>query len=473
MPQPLPRADFARQLFAQHAQYREPGLDFRRHLKHADLQQRLAKLPTKAGFSQRVLGRSVEGRTIKLVSLGQGPTPVLLWSQMHGDEATATLALLDMFNFFQAQNDGFDSVRQEMLGALTLHFVPMLNPDGAERWIRRNALGIDLNRDAVKLASPESVILKRVRDSLNPVFGFNLHDQRVNYTAQGHLPATISFLAPAYNQAKDLNPVRQRAMQLIGAMSEDLAPLIPGHLAKYNDEHEPRAFGDNIQKWGTSVVLVESGGWPQDPEKQHIRRLNFTSLLAALLAIARQDYARYDLAPYQALPENSLRLRSLIVRGVALPKAKGGPAKVDLAFGRFEKTAANLRDFYYRSEIDDLGDLSNLRGYQDLDGRGLQAVPGKAYPKAVSSKDELLAQDVNQLLGQGYTSVRYLGKEKLGPEPLPGFPLNVLTGTGGPASTIAVESNPDLVFYRGEQVAFAVINGFVRTPGQLTSEGNA
>ena len=38
--------------------------------------------------------------------------------------------------------------------------VPMLNPDGAERYARRNAQAIDINRDALQLATPEGRLLK-------------------------------------------------------------------------------------------------------------------------------------------------------------------------------------------------------------------------------------------------------------------------------------------------------------------------
>ena len=37
----------------------------------------------------------------------------------------------------------------------------MLNPDGSEKWTRRNALDIDMNRDFLKESSPEIKILKR------------------------------------------------------------------------------------------------------------------------------------------------------------------------------------------------------------------------------------------------------------------------------------------------------------------------
>ena len=53
----------------------------------------------------------------------------------------------------------------------------MLNPDGAERFQRRNAQSIDINRDALRLQTPEGRALKALRDRLNPTVGFNLHNQ--------------------------------------------------------------------------------------------------------------------------------------------------------------------------------------------------------------------------------------------------------------------------------------------------------
>jgi len=53
----------------------------------------------------------------------------------------------------------------------------MLNPDGAERFTRRTAQMIDMNRDASALATPEAKILKSTHDMYQPEYGFNLHDQ--------------------------------------------------------------------------------------------------------------------------------------------------------------------------------------------------------------------------------------------------------------------------------------------------------
>ena len=145
----------------------------------------------------QIIGKSVLEKPIYKYELGTGKIKVLLWSQMHGDESTATMALFDIFNYLKTN--------KELLSKLNLHFIPMLNPDGAEKFTRRNALDVDINRDALRLQSPESRVLKGARDSLNAVFGFNLHDQSKYYNAERtEKAATISFLAPAYNYEKTI-----------------------------------------------------------------------------------------------------------------------------------------------------------------------------------------------------------------------------------------------------------------------------
>ncbi|MDQ3081861.1 MAG: hypothetical protein M3R07_06570, partial [Gemmatimonadota bacterium] len=51
------------------------------------------------------IGSSIQGRPIRAVTFGTGPTTVLLWSQMHGDEPTATAALFDVYEYLAKHRD--------------------------------------------------------------------------------------------------------------------------------------------------------------------------------------------------------------------------------------------------------------------------------------------------------------------------------------------------------------------------------
>ena len=154
---------FTSTLYETYDTYREPDLGKRR-IKHQDLQPLIDAIGAHPGFEVRTVGRSIEGRALRLISIGAGDTDVFLWSQMHGNEPTATQAIFDILNFLASPDLGAE--KKEILQSVRLHFLPMLNPDGAEVFSRYNTLGIDINRDALRLQSPEGRTLKRVRDSL-------------------------------------------------------------------------------------------------------------------------------------------------------------------------------------------------------------------------------------------------------------------------------------------------------------------
>ena len=136
----------------------------------------------------------------------------------------------------------------------------MLNPDGAERFQRRNAQSIDINRDALRLQTPEGRALKALRDRVNPRIGFNLHNQSWR-TSVGDppKPASISLLSVAYDEARTENAGRKLTKQLCAVIRDALEPFASGQIGRYDDEFEVRAFGDNITLWGTPVVLIETG----------------------------------------------------------------------------------------------------------------------------------------------------------------------------------------------------------------------
>ena len=386
--------DFSKQLFDIHEQIKEQSLTKRR-FKHRDIVPLIEKLP----FAVEKIGKSFEERDIYQIKMGSGKTKVLLWSQMHGDEATATMALFDIFNFFQSKSDGFDALRSKILENCTLYYVPMLNPDGAERFQRRTATDIDMNRDALRFQTPEGALLKKLQDELRPEFSFNLHDKNTKYSAGASgKQATISFLPTSFNYAKDWNPARTRAMQVICGMHEALQQFIPGYLGRWNDDHEPRAFGDNIAKWGSSLILIESGGYKEDTEKQFIRKLNFVAILTGLQAISEQSYTKFELKTYEAIPNNDRYLFDLLIRNAEFVQ-NGKTIIKDIGINLSEKNINNATDFVVSSVIEDLGDLSTFWGIKEIDAKGLKVSLLKEYPEVLQkykvSEKEIQNQEIN------------------------------------------------------------------------------
>lgn len=448
--------NFSGELFKTYENYKENSLNKRR-IKHKDLQPLIEKLRADKDFEVRTLGRSVEGRTISMISIGSGKTNVLLWSQMHGNEPTATMALFDIFNYLKKN--------KSILRDVKLHFIPMLNPDGAERFTRRNALYIDINRDAVRLQSPESKILKNVRDSLKADFGFNLHDQSIYYNAvRTPKPATISFLAPAYNYEKDINTVRGNAMKIIVEMNKVIQSFAPGQAGRYNDDFEPRAFGDNIQKWGTSTILVESGGYPDDPEKQFIRKLNYVALLTAIRSISNQNFKKNNIKDYEKIPKNDRKLFDLKISNLTF-EYLGQKYTVDLGINTVERDNKKHTDFYNIGRITDLGDLSTFYGYKMINAKDLKFKTGETYPKIID-KNNLEKINFDQLIKEGYTAVAIDSIPE--DTDFTHYPINIvdirkmsIEKNKMPKPPLRLGANPTFLLYKGNEVIYAIINGFV------------
>lgn len=447
------------QLMQRYDDIREPALRHRL-ISQSDLIPLIRRLEEVDHFKVEPAGSSVEGRPIYRITIGNGPMPVLMWSQMHGDEPTATMALFDLFRCLTLRGSVFDDLSRLLLQNLTLHIIPMINPDGAERYQRRNALQLDLNRDAPALQSPEARLLMDQAKILRPRFGFNLHDQLRYYTAgESRLPAALTFLAPPVDGNDSIPDNRRDAMLVIAGLYNYLKTRLPGRIGSYKNEFEPRAFGERFQQMGISTILIESGGYEDDPEKQILRRWNLAAFLYALASIARGSFRTETPDDYSRLEEVRCRYFDLIIRNATLVQDEH-TVRADIAVNRQERLEPGRRRFRYEAAIEDIGDLSNFHGYVECNADGLLVNPGRIYVPE-ESIDAL--PSAKELLEKGYTDI-YLNHEaeSVGEN---WIPLNVI-GSGGEIteSPLAPGSPANLRFTDGANTPFLVINGQIVDP---------
>lgn len=420
-----------------------------RNFGHGLLKSYLQRFSDSGVLQLKTAGYSVEEKEIFLVNLGTGKKNVLIWSQMHGDEPTATMALFDILKFL-ISDDELNYIRSTILSKLSIYIIPMLNPDGARKFKRTNALEIDLNRDALRLQSPESKILKAVRDSINAEFGFNLHDQSRYYSAGNtDKSAAVSFLAPAFNYSKDVNEVREKTMKVIGQISDYLNVFIPGHIGRYNDDFEPRAFGDNMVKWGTSSILIESGGWKDDNENQFLRKLNFIAILSGLYSIATESYENVPVRKYWNIPENNRNRFDLILRNLLL-KENGNQYIVDLAINRYEWLDYESNSFRTSGSIVEFGDLSVFTAYEDYNLKGYEIEFNGIVGNTVNFEPD--KTQVIQLLSEG---VLWL-KSKNENNSLTSLKFNYSSENFIPKRS----KNADFLIKKENRIDYAVVNGF-------------
>lgn len=300
-------------------------------------------------------GFSVEKRPIYRISAGSGNQKIVFWSQMHGNEATGTYALSDMLTYLSREGQLFEALKKHY----TLVFIPMLNPDGAERFSRYNALGSDLNREGLKTISPETEFLKKTLDG-STVLAFNLHDQRNIFSVgRSSIPASLSLLAPSTITTKGLE-ARKHSIHLISAALEKFTDQEIRYVARFSDEYYPKAMGEWCLDRGISAILVEAGGYHNDPHRNFARSLMTRFLLYCLENLLTKNKRHKNL--YQLLPANAQSLRDLVLRNVRM-QSPSGEIVFDVAF-----TIKYMSDQkQWRWMIDEIGDLGMIYGYKEVD----------------------------------------------------------------------------------------------------------
>lgn len=299
---------------------------FPSNVRHRDLEKYIAQLRS-LGLKVSIAGKSLAQKNIYEIEWGKGEIRVLMWSQMHGDEPTATSSVIDMLAFLKKNENKIPWVKR-LHDAITVRVIPMLNPDGADLYQRRNLQGIDINRDARNLRTPEANILMNRRNQFQPEIGFNLHNQQ-ELTAAGNTTnqASISLLAVKANPETPPSEGQYRNERIASLMVSALNQFIPGNIGRYSDEYTESAFGDTFSDMGTPVILIETGGLYEKNE-MYLVKMNFIALLTALQSLADESEKLANASLYKQLPENrGGRIFNYIFRGGDIVSYESRPAE--------------------------------------------------------------------------------------------------------------------------------------------------
>ena len=327
-----------------------------RYLDYTALEEALKEIEDH--FDVKEVGSSFLEVPIKTIQIGSGSKKILAWSQMHGNETTTTKGILDLLHLFI--NNKEDSTVKEILEQCSLLIIPMLNPDGAARYTRENVNNIDLNRDACELKEPESQVLRKVFEDFKPDFCFNLHDQRTIFGAgDTNLPATLSFLAPSMDEARTVNPVRVRAMQIINVMNAALQEIIPGQVGRFDDGFNINCTGDYFQSRKVPTILFECGHFQQDYLREETRKYFVCSVFSALTSIASGKFRQQNEEDYFSIPENKKNFRDIILRNAILEGSK-----VDIALQFSEKMKAG--EIRFIPQVEEIGENLNFFGHYEI-----------------------------------------------------------------------------------------------------------
>jgi hypothetical protein len=341
-----------------------------------------------------IVGQSVLGRPIYKYLIGEGKTRIFLWSQMHGNESTTTKALLDFFNVLHSGSD----LAKELLSNFTFCALPMLNPDGSNAYTRVNANGVDLNRDSQELSQPESVVVLGVFDDFKPHYCYNLHDQRTIFgVGNTGKPATMSFLAPSYNQKCEVNESRLKAINLIAGINDVLQRFIPNQIGRFDDSFNINCIGDAFQAKGVPTLLFEAGHYPDDYQREITRKFVFFALLSSFIILCENDIVSNRMDDYLRIPQNSVVFYDFLYKNVKINY--DGIEKITNFAAQYKEELID-GEICFNAYVSEIGDLEGKQGHYEYDANGvLYTDEDDNIPKVGQKADFYLTKNIKFVNG--------------------------------------------------------------------------
>jgi hypothetical protein len=333
-----------------------------RYLTLDSIEPLLHKLDTNNEL--KIIGESVLEKPIYRYQIGIGKTRIFLWSQMHGNESTTTKALFDFLNVLKSDSE----LAKQLLKTFTFCCIPMLNPDGATLYTRENANKVDLNRDSQILSQPESKLLRAVFEEFQPDYCFNLHDQRTIFGAgDTGKPATLSFLAPSYNEEREINDSRLKAINLIAAINDDLQAYLPNQIGRFDDSFNINCIGDTFQYLGVPTLLFEAGHFANDYQREETRKYVFMALISGFTTLSENVIVVNGINKYLNIPQNKVVFYDFIYKNIKI-NYDGNEIITNFASQYKEELIEN--QICFNAYITQIGDLENYFGHFEYDAKG-------------------------------------------------------------------------------------------------------
>jgi hypothetical protein len=363
-----------------------------RYLTLEHIQPLLDKLNT--NNQVKLIGKSVLDKPIYSYQIGSGNTRIYLWSQMHGNESTTTKALFDFINVLNSKTE----FAEKLLNTFTFYSIPILNPDGAALYTRENANKIDLNRDSQNLTQPESNVLRKVFEDFKPHYCFNLHDQRTIFGAgDSGKPATVSFLAPSYNEEREVNDNRLKAINLIAGINDVLQEYIPGQVGRFDDSFNINCIGDTFQFLGVPTILFEAGHYPGDYNREITRKFIFFSLISAFKILSENDLVDNRFYEYLNISQNKVVFYDFMYKNI---KINYDGIEIITNFVAQYREELIENKIHFNAYIAEVGELENYFGHFEYDGEGASYSDDYSdFPKLNQKADFYLNKNIKFVNG--------------------------------------------------------------------------
>jgi hypothetical protein len=197
-----------------------------------------------------------------------------------------------------------------------------------------------------------------------------MHDQRTIFgVGEVPKPATVSFLAPSYNDERDINECRQKAIDIIAAMNEVLQQFIPGQVGRFDDSFNINCIGDMFQSLGVPTILFEAGHYKNDYQREESRKYIFFALLSGFNAIHENVIVVNKKTEYFNIPQNKIIFYDMMYKNV---KINYENKEKITNFASQYKEVLFENSVIFQAIISEIGNLDGFYGHEEFDVFGVE-----------------------------------------------------------------------------------------------------
>ncbi|MEV4349910.1 M14 family zinc carboxypeptidase [Actinoplanes sp. NPDC049596] len=293
----------------------------------AEVQRALTRIARASDGRVRLgtIGRSNEGRPLRLASVGHGPVRLLFVTQQHGDEPLGTPAAIRALWTLGVPDTPW---QRALLKRVTLDVVVQANPDGAVRNQRYNhdpgadgdysepGVGYDINRFHNPLTPiednpvPESRAILRLWHATHPRVVVDYHMQG-RYRQPDGRETTASILWPTSPRAGDVTRSRRLAVANFDAMTK----LAGANVTRYPGGDYEGIARNAYGILGSASLLVELSDLPEAQVESQIRTA-YVSMLSTIQRAADGSLWRTDPSRADSIPARGPSLPSVTARAM-------------------------------------------------------------------------------------------------------------------------------------------------------------
>jgi len=174
-------------------------------------------------------------------------------------------------------------------------------------------------------------------------------------------------LAPSYNEEREINQSRQKAINLIAGINDVLQNYIPGQIGRFDDSFNINCIGDTFQYLGVPTLLFEAGHFQNDYEREITRKFVFISLVSSFIILNENDVVINRNDKYLNIPQNKVVFFDFIYKNV---KINYDGIEIITNFVAQYKEELIDNEIIFNAYIVEVGDLEGYFGHIEYDAKG-------------------------------------------------------------------------------------------------------